>query len=98
MTFARVPVAALVAYAVLMLLALYTHYYALFLLAAQNAYVLWLAHRGALAPGAPLVASSGGLRAGFHRPGCRSWRNREAWPHPCRRLGRAGSRSARSAD
>jgi uncharacterized membrane protein len=42
----------LLAYAGTMLLALYTHYYALFLLAAQNADVLWLARRGALPPGA----------------------------------------------
>jgi mannosyltransferase len=40
--------ASLLAYALAMLLALYTHYYALFLLAAQNGYLLWLARRGAL--------------------------------------------------
>jgi hypothetical protein len=42
---------ALLLYAAPMLLALYTHYYALFLLAAQSAYVLWRAWRGALPPG-----------------------------------------------
>jgi hypothetical protein len=42
---------ALLLYAVSMLLALYTHYYALFLLAAQSAYVLWLASTRALPPG-----------------------------------------------
>jgi hypothetical protein len=43
--------ASLLAFALTMLLALYTHYYALFLLAAQNAYLLWLVRRGALPGG-----------------------------------------------
>src|SRR5207245_2702504 len=38
----------LLVYTATMLLALYTHYYALFLLAAQNGYLLWLLHRGTL--------------------------------------------------
>ncbi len=38
----------LLAYAGAMLLALYTHYYALFLLAAQDAYMLWLLRCGLL--------------------------------------------------
>jgi 4-amino-4-deoxy-L-arabinose transferase-like glycosyltransferase len=45
------PSGALALYVGAMLLALYTHYYALFFLAAQNAYVLWLARRGALPAG-----------------------------------------------
>lgn len=45
------PPGALALYVGAMLLTLYTHYYALFFLAAQNAYVLWLAGRGALPAG-----------------------------------------------
>jgi len=40
--------ASLLAYAAAMLLALYTHYYALFLLVAQNAYLIWLLQHRAL--------------------------------------------------
>src|SRR5262245_22216523 len=58
---------ALAAYGGAMLLALYTHYYALFLLAAQDAYVAWLAWRGELPRGAALrwVAAQAALALCF---------------------------------